>query len=313
MKCKNFILSVLYVLALPGIAGNLWAAHTAGKIKIAATSTTLASLTEEIAGDRATVHAVASPRQDIHFYPPSPKDVLKVKKADVVIHGGLDLEAWRDPLLNAAGNLKFLGNGEAAIDAAKNIPLLEIPASVDRSQGDIHLFGNPHYWTDPENGKIMAQNIAKGLARLYPDEEEFFKTNLENFKNRINEKIQDWSARLAPYRGTALVTYHNSWPYFTKRFGFETLGQLEPRPGIPPTPRHLTELMKIMKEKNSKLILKESYHESRSPEKVSKETGATVVTMAMQVNENKETADYISWVEYNVGLLENALGRNRNP
>jgi len=287
-------------------SGNLFAAE---KIRIAATTTTIASLAKEVVGNavEAEIYAIASPNRDIHFYAPTPKDVLKVKKADVLIHSGLDLEAWRDPLLVAAGNPRFLGEGKASIDVSKGIPLLEIPTSLSRAEGDIHLYGNPHYWTDPENAGVMTQNIAEGLARLYPAQADRFRQNADTFILKLREKMNDWLRRMKPHEGKALVTYHNSWPYLARRFGLVIAGHLEPKPGIPPTAKHLAELRQTMKEKNVRVIIRESFQEDRTPQKMAQETDAKVVSLASSVGQMKEATDYLSMMEENVRLLEEAL------
>jgi zinc/manganese transport system substrate-binding protein len=278
----------------------------ADPIKVVTTTTTFESIAEEIIGSDAEYYSVAPPNRDIHFISPTPKDVLKTKKADVFIHGGLDLEIWRDPLLNATGRRDLI-NGEKAIDVSKGISLLEIPTDLSRAQGDIHLHGNPHYWIDPENAKIIADNIAEGLTARYPDKAAQFQKNAAVFKSKLDDKIKGWKSRLDPYEGTRIVTYHNCWPYFAKRFGFEIAGQLESKPGIPPTAKHLSELMKIMKEKNVQIIGLETFREKKTSKKVSKETGAKVVPMLQQVGEKKDVSDYVSLIEYNVNALESAL------
>ncbi len=293
------ILCLLVLFAEEGLATE--------KIRVVATSSTLASIVREIAQDKADIHHVASPRRDIHFIEPTPVDVLKVKKADAFVHNGLDLEVWRNPLLDAAGNAKFLGEGKASIDTSRGIPLLEIPTSLSRAEGDLHQFGNPHFWVDPLNAKLMAKNIAKGLSELYPEDKDFFMKNADAFDKKIDEKMKEWSGRVRPFQGAHVVTYHRSWPYFLGRFGFVTIGELEPKPGIPPTAQHLAELMKEMKEKKVKVVIKESFHEGRAPEKVAKETGAHVVTLDQEVGENKGVSDYTALIDHNLALLEKAL------
>ncbi len=282
-------------------------ALAAEKTRMVATTSTLASMVRELAGDWADIHYIASPSQNIHFIQPTPKDVLKVKKANVFVHQGLDLEAWRDPLLVASGNSLFLSQGSHSIDASKGVPLIEIPASLSRVQGDIHAYGNPHYAIDPENAKIMMGTIADGLSRIFPESASEFAKKSELWISRLDQKIKDWNARMAPFRGFPIVTYHRSWPYFANRFGLVIVGELEPKPGIPPTPQHLSELMKTMKEKNVKLVIKEVFNESSSAEKVAKVTGARVVTLNQDVDEDKETADYIAMIEHNIQLIEKAL------
>ena len=277
------------------------------KIRIVTTTSNLADFASVITGDAAEVYAVAPPGRDIHFIQPTPRDVLKVKKADVFIHDGLDLEAWRDPLLDAAGNMRLLGSGEASIDASRGIPLLEIPVSLSRSEGDIHLFGNPHFWTDPENAKTMAGNIAEGLARLYPDKAELFKTRARKLQSEIEAKLAEWSVRMKPYAGTQVVVFHNSWPYLARRFGLEIAGYIEPKPGIPPTAKHLRDLTARIKEKKAKLVIKEAYNESRPAEKVAREAGVPLVTLYQFAGQDK-TNRYLEVMEKDILILEHALG-----
>ncbi|MBI3306749.1 MAG: zinc ABC transporter substrate-binding protein, partial [Candidatus Omnitrophica bacterium] len=244
----------VFVFVMGGIHHPSLLASTE-KIRIVATTTTIANMAAEIAQDKVFVYAVASPKRDIHFYAPTPKDVLMVKKAGVFIHGGLDLEAWRAPLLTAAGNPGFLGNAAGSIDAAKGIPLLEIPKSLSRAQGDIHLYGNPHYWHDPENGKIMVKNIADGLAGLFPEHAAFFSANAGQLIKKIDAHIEKWREEMKPYQNVPVIAYHNSWPYFAERFGLKIEGFVEPNRGIPPTAKHMNALIGLIKEKDIRLIL----------------------------------------------------------
>ncbi len=304
-RLKSFLIFSVLAAALfchPALAGN--------KIRIVTTTSNLADFTRTIAGDAAEVYAVAPPGRDIHFIQPTPRDVLKVKKADVFIHDGLDLEAWRDPLLDAAGNTRFLGNREFSIDGSRGVSLLEIPVSISRVEGDIHLFGNPHFWTDPENAKIMAGNIAKGLAHLYPDRADLFRTNEKKLQSDMDAKLADWESRMKPYAGTPVVTFHNSWPYFARRFGLEIAGYIEPKPGIPPTAKHLQELALRMKEKKAKLVIKEAYNESRPAEKVAREAGVPMITLYQFAGQDK-TSGYLEVMEKDIRLLEQSLKGER--
>lgn len=274
------------------------------KIKIVTTTSTLASIAKDIAGEKAEIYSIASPKRDIHFVSPTPKDVVKLKKSDVFVHAGLDLEAWRNPLLDAVGRLDLMTTGDHAIDVSKGVSLLEIPTSLSRAQGDIHAFGNPHYWLDPLNGKIIARNIAEGLARIFPGDADSFQKNADEFDRKIDGKMKEWSKSMAPFQGKAVVTYHNSWPYFTERFGLITVGHLEPKPGIPPTAKHFSKLIKLMKEKNVTLIFKESYQENKTPSRLGEETGAVVLALAQSVGNPKEASDYFNMIEYNVRSIE---------
>lgn len=300
------------IIRIVGITAGLVSAavpmlFAGDKIRVVATTGTFADLVRQVGQDSVEVHAIAAPNRDIHFISPTPKDIVKLKKADVFVHGGLDLEVWRGPLLDAVGRREFLGAGEKAVDVSEGIQLIEIPSSLSRVQGDIHAFGNPHYWTDPENAKIIARNISDKFSRLFPERAGFFQKNANAFIARIDEKMRDWALRLAQYQGMPVVTYHNSWPYFLRRFGLRSVGQLEPKPGIPPTARHLAELMKVMRDEKVKVIIRETYQEEGTAKKAGKDSGAQVLTFLSQPAPKKsESADYLSMMETNVRQLETA-------
>jgi ABC-type Zn uptake system ZnuABC Zn-binding protein ZnuA len=303
---KTFILSFVISSVALVFCHPLFAVD---KLNVVATTTALANIANEVARDKIHAYAIASPKQNIHHYAPTPKDVLKVKKADVLIHEGLDLEAWREPLLAAAGNMRFLGEGQYSIDVSQGVPLLEVPTSLSRAEGDIHAFGNPHYISDPENAKIIATNIAEGLANLEPENADFFIKNAEAFNQKLDEKIKNWKERLAPFKGAPIVVYHRSWSYFAKEFDLVIVGEIEPKPGIPPTAKHLAEVLQIIREKKVKVIIKEPFEETRTPKKIADETGAQVVTLSQSVGEPKEAKDYISLMEQNIMSLEAAFAR----
>lgn len=280
----------------------------AEKLNVVATTTTLAGIAKEVAQDKIRLQAIASPKQNIHHYAPTPKDVFRVKRADVFIHEGLDLEAWRQPLLDAAGNRKFLGEGKHSIDVSRGISLLEIPTTLSRAEGDIHAFGNPHYIGDPENAKIIALNIAEGLASVDPEKADFYRKNAVSFNERLDAKIKDWEARMTGFQGAPVVTYHRSWSYFVKRFGLSVIGEVEPKPGIPPTAKHLAGLIRQIKDKGAKVVIKEYFEENRTPKKISDETGARIINLSQAVGEPENAKDYLSLMEQNISLLEEALG-----
>lgn len=298
---KAVLLLLITLLAMPVSPGG---AQAEGKIKIAATTSTIASLTASIAGEKAEIYTIASPSQNVHFISPTPKDVLKTRKADVFIHGGLDLEIWRGPLLNAAGKKEFI-SGERTVDVSAGIELLEAPGTLSRIHGDVHAHGNPHYSVDPEAAKQMTQNIADGLSSLYPGEKGFFQKNAADLKMRLTEKITEWQKRLAPFSGAPVVSYHNSWVYFLKRFHLKPFDNLEPNPGIPPTPRHIKELIERMKADSVKVIVRQSFNESGTPGKVAKAAGAKSILLSSEPGEIK--GDYIELIEHNVAALENVL------
>ncbi|MBI4430509.1 MAG: zinc ABC transporter substrate-binding protein [Candidatus Omnitrophica bacterium] len=296
VKKSALILSALFFSCVQTFA--------AASIRAVATTSTLANLLEEVGGEKFEIHYVAPPKRDVHFISPTPKDVLKVKKAEIFIHNGLDLEVWRDPLLIAAGNPNFLGNAGRSIDLSRGISLVGIPAAVSRAEGDIHLFGNPHFWMDPENAEVMAKTLAEGLANLYPAEADTFKRRAEEFNARLDRKLKEWLERMAPYKSAAVIVQHRSWPYFMNRFGLIIAGEIELRPGIPSTAKHLAGLIQIAKEKNVRAVIREPFNEGKTSKKLSGETGIPVVTLVQSVGADVESADYISMIERNIRALE---------
>lgn len=292
------------------LAGLLFASQPvfAGEpLKIVTTTSVLASLAQEIAGDHAEVFYVASPKRDIHKVTPTPKDVLKTRKADVFIYHGLQAEPWLLPLLNAVGKNAFLEVGGNSIDASKGIEPLEVPSEVTRLEGDIHPHGNPHYWVDPHQAQKMATTITKGLSRIRPSEAAFFQKQNEAFQAKLEGKLSDWSRRMQPFKGTPVVTYHRSWSYFAKAFDLEVVGEIEPKPGIPVTSKHLGELKSQMKTREVKLILIEPHQKQKIATKLAKVTGAQVAQLIQFTKAVKGVEDYLSLIDYNVTQIEKAL------
>jgi len=252
------------------------AAHAA--LRVVTVSEDLAYLARRVGGDAVQVHSLSSGDQDIHMVEPRPSMVMKVKRADFFVRTGLDLDMWADSLLAAARNKKVSYGAPGYVDASVGLKLLQVPeGKIDGSMGDIHIFGNPHYWLDPANAKTMAKNIAAGLCRVKPDGCAAFKTNKAAFDEELEGRLREWSARLAPFKGASIVTYHNSWVYFAERFGLEIIGNIEPKPGIPPTPSHLRELIDTMKARKAKVIMAESFFPRQGPESVAMKTGAAVL------------------------------------
>lgn len=296
----------LTVLATIGVA--IAPAAQAAPLKVVATLSTFADLTKTIGGYLVEVTSVASPKFNPHFIEPKPNDVLKLKRADLFIHAGLDLEAWRGPLTDAAGNPDIRPGGARELDLSQGIPLLEVPShTVSRSEGDIHLFGNPHYWIDPENARIMAKTIADKLSSVDPVHAQDYTKNLQDFLARIDKKILEWRSRMKPFAGAKLVGYHNEWPYLMKFLGIETGAFLEPKPGIPPTPKQLEFIEDYIKQNHVKAIVQASYFPTKAADWVAQRTGAKAVMLAQGVGENPEAKDYISMIDYDVNQLAQAL------
>ncbi|MHB0995438.1 MAG: metal ABC transporter substrate-binding protein [Elusimicrobiales bacterium] len=285
-----------------------WAGAARAEIKVMTASTDLKYICERVGGAEVKVESLAAGDQDLHMVEPRPSMVFKLKKADMVVRVGLDLDMWFDSLINAARNKDLFYGANGYVDASAGVPLLEKPeGKIDASMGDIHIYGNPHYWLDPANAKIMARNVLAGLKRLAPERSAEFDANCEAFCKETDERLAGWAARAAGLRGLKVVTYHSSWPYFARRFGLDVIGHVEPKPGIPPSASHLDGLVKKMKAGNVKVILTESYYPRKGPDFLAARGGAKVVTAAVSAGGAKEVKTYFDVFDRALEALEAAV------
>jgi len=287
------------------VAASGLPARAAGKIKIATATTDLAALAQEVGGDRVEVESIARGYQDPHFVEAKPSFLLKLRQADLLITVGLQLEiGWLPPLITQSGNPRIQVGAPGYVDASQFAEILEKPTGVvTRAMGDVHPFGNPHYWLDPENGRRVAKGIADKLAEMRPSDAAYFDQRFESFSQRLTEAEKRWDAEMQPYRGRKVITYHRSWPNFLKHFQLVTMGEIEPRPGIPPTPSHTLELINMMKRENVKVILVEPYFDLKTPNSIARATGAQVVVMPPSVGGEKAITDYFKLFDYDLDLL----------
>lgn len=311
MFCKSkWVAALATILAL---AFAVQPAFAAKKLKVVTTLTDLASLTQEVGGDKIDVEALARGYQDPHFVEPKPSFLLKLRNADLLILVGLDLEiGWLPPLITQSGNPRIQVGGNGYLDASQFAQILEIPqGKVDRSMGDVHPLGNPHYWLDPNNGRRLAKGIAGKLGELDPNDSAYFQQREQDFERRLADSDKRWLAEMAPYRGRKIVTYHRSWPNFAEHFGLDVVGYVEPRPGIPPTPSHTIELVNLMKRENIKIELIEPYFDLSTPNSIASMTGARVVVMMPSVGGKPEITDYFKLFDYDIGILKQAFDQTK--
>lgn len=285
--------------------------HAKGKIRVLTTSTDLKSIAEYVGGDRVEVKTIATGAEDLHFVDPKPSSILQAQKTDLFVVVGLEMEVgWAPSIIDGARNPKIRPGNDGYVDASAGCNILEKPmGKVDRSMGDIHPYGNPHYWLDPENGKVMAGNIARALKKVSPADAAYFEKNLEVFKKKLDDKIKGWQAKMKPYKGAKIVTYHRSWPNFARRFGLDVIEYLEPKPGIPPSPSHLAKLILKMKKENVKLIMVEPYFDLRAAKVVAGKTGATVLSAPLSVGGVKSANDYFGLFDYLVDNVSKILSQ----
>jgi len=284
-------------------------ARTFAPLKVVATTQDLASLAREVGGDKVEVTALASGKQDPHFVDPKPSFLYGLGRADVLLVVGRELElGWLPPLQTSSRNAKVQTGGGGYLDCSQNVRILEIPtAQITRAMGDVHPLGNPHYWLDPANGRIMAQAIRDKFIQLAPADKATFQQRYADFDQRLAAAEKRWDATMAPFKGTKIVTYHRSWPNFMDRFGLNVMGYVEPKPGIPPSPSHTLELIGDMKAQNVRLIVVEPYFDLKTPNSIASQVGGKVLVLAPSVGGTAEATDYIQLFEYNVKTIAAAL------
>jgi ABC-type Zn uptake system ZnuABC Zn-binding protein ZnuA len=284
-------------------------ARAGSKIQIMTATTDLASLAQEVGGDKVEVESIARGYQDPHFVDAKPSFLLKLKHADLLIVVGLELEiGWLPPLINQSTNPKIQVGAPGYLDASRFARILEIPTGqVTRAEGDVHPLGNPHYWLDPENGLRIAKGIADKLSEMRPGDAVYFAQRFTDFEQRLKQADQRWLAEMKPYEGRKIVTYHRSWPNFAEHFHLNVVGYVEPRPGIPPSPQHTVELIQQMKRDNVKVIVVEPYFDLKTPNAVARETGGKVLVLPPSVGGEKEITDYFKLFDYDISKLKQAF------
>ena len=287
-------------------------AQATAQLKVVATTPDLASVAREIGGDRVNVVALAKPTEDPHFVDAKPSFIVTLNRADALVEGGAELElGWLPPLLENSRNSKVAAGAPGRIVASEGIRLLEIPTSFDRSKGDIHSLGNPHFMIDPGAVKVVARNIASHFAQLDPKIAATYNANLARFNSRIDSKLADWQKQLAPYRGAKIVTYHRDFIYFAQRFGLSIVDELEPKPGISPSPAHLAQVIGEMKRNNVKVILVQPFQNRKTAETVARQTGATVIDAPQQPGAARNTSSYFDNMDNLVHAIADELGEKK--
>ncbi|MEN3370175.1 MAG: zinc/manganese transport system substrate-binding protein [Verrucomicrobiota bacterium] len=278
------------------------------KLKVVATLPDLASLARDIGGDNVEVSSMAKPTEDSHFVDARPSFVVQLRSADVLIDGGAELElGWLPPLLQNARNPKIEVGKPGRVQASQGVRLMNVPANVTRAAGDVHALGNPHFMTDPIIAKTVALHIAQSFSAVDPPNAAAYDANYKKFEATINAKLQEWGAAMLPFKGQSVVAYHDSWVYFAHRFGLNIDIFLEPKPGIPPSPSHLADVIEKMKAQKIKAIIVEPFHDRKIAEKVASSTGAKVVDFAQYPGALPNTDNYVKLIDALVARLSAAM------
>lgn len=284
------------------------ATAVAEPLRVCATVPDLGDLVRQIGGEEVAVTTLAEGVEDPHFVEARPGFVKALSQADVFVQVGMELElGWAGLLLQGARNARLATGTPGFIDASTVIRPLDVPVRVDRSMGDVHAAGNPHYLLDPENGLQVAGLLAERLAVLRPERADYFAQRLAAFSGELDAKERAWAAALAPHRGTRYVADHNMWGYFAARYGLESAGFLEPKPGLQPTTRHLQEVIGVVREQRVPVVLASPYYDPRHAQFVVQHTGAALVPLAHQVGSRAGADTYLNMVDYNVRTLAHAL------
>lgn len=283
------------------------------KIRVVATLPVLAELVKAVGGDRVEVTAIATPLQDPHFVDAKPSYILAASEAQLFVTAGMDLEVGWEPLVREGsrnGDIQVGAGGY--VDASAHVQKLGVPTGrVDRSRGDVHPYGNPHYWLDPLNAVPLTADIALALTRVDPANGGLYNDRRRQFLADLERRMATWRSRMATLQGQPVASYHESWEYFARRFGLEIVGTLEPKPGIPPSPSHLARLMDRMKAQDVDLILKEPYYEDKNPQLVARETGARVVELPNQPQAGQDYLEFVDSLVERVAAAARATGTGR--
>ena len=277
-------------------------------LRVVTTTTDLAGMVKAVGGDWVAVSSLSLGIQDPHLVEPRPSMVMQVRKADMLVRIGMDQDLWAQSIIDAARNPKVVYGGEGYVDVSARIAKLQVPTGrVDMRMGDIHIYGNPHYWLDPANASLILEDISDRLTQLQPSGREYFQQNLRQYVAQIDSALAEWQLLMHPFAGLKIVTYHNSWIYFATRFNLNIVGYIEPKPGIPPTPSHVAELVGKMKEEGIGVIMIEPYYNIRVAETIADQTGAKILILPSSVGGVKGIKNYMDLFDYLIGQLVEAF------
>jgi zinc/manganese transport system substrate-binding protein len=273
-------------------------------ISVVATTADIAAIVKAVGGDRVAVDSIAKGYQDPHFVEAKPSYVRIVNRARMLFNVGLELEVgWLPLLIQGSRNPSLV-----VVDLSPGISVLEKPSGpISRAQGDVHPLGNPHYWLDPRNGVIMARRVAQELKAVAPGETATFEQNLKSFENDLSARRKRWEEQTAPLRGTEIVTYHKEWEYLMRWLGLSIIGYVEDKPGIPPSPRHLEELVQTMQQRKVKALIASNYTNPNVPRSIAEKTGTKLLVLPTSVGGEETIRSYGELFDAIVGKLVNAL------
>ncbi len=306
MTTLKLLITLMLIIAASILAMS--GADAAGKIRVVATIPDLKALTEEVGGSAVDVVSLTRGTQNAHEAEIRPTMMLKIRRADALIQNGLELDAWVDVAVQGANNPNIIGGSPGRIDISHGLQVLEVPGGrVDRSMGDIHPMGNPHYSLDPGLAPQITRNIVDGLARIAPEHRGELDRNRQRFLAKLDDAMGKWTKIMEPFRGARVMVYHPQWIYFLTRFGITQVGTLEDRPGIPASPGHVARVIEQMKAEKIKVIIVEPWNDRKLAARVAEEAGAKSLVLASMVGGVKGADTYLEAIDYNVRTLAEAL------
>lgn len=307
---KRFKVKSTLVAPALVFVGAIWAVHPAcAAVDVVASLPELAAIAKEVGGNKVSVDSIAQPNTDYHAVEPRPSTVQKIARAELVVRSGLGLDMWMDSLMNAAGNSKLNRGGNGYVNASDGVPILDRPNStITGASGDVHPDGNPHYFYDPIYAKFIARNIVKGLIRVDEKDADYFRGQLADFYKDVDAHMESWKKEMAPFAGKPIVTYHEDYEYFVRRFGLVLYGTLEPKPGIPPSAAHINNLMSGMKKEGVKAVLIESIFPTKYPDLISRTLGVKYVVSPYSVG-SMGTKSYLDLIDTMVDKAKQALSQ----
>lgn len=284
--------------------GVLPMATTSAQLNVVTTTTDLYDIAREVGGDHVKATHISEGYEDPHFVQPKPSFILRLRQADVLAYVGLDLEiGWLPLLVDGARNNKIRAGAPGHVNVSTVIPVLDANRAVDRSQGDVHPLGNPHYWLDPDNARKIAQMFRDRFSELDPANAAAYRANTTAWEAKLSAAEQGWASDLATLKGKPVVAWHTSWRYFAAYTGLRIVGFMEPKPGVPPSPSHLASLVNTMKQSGAKVIIMEPFYDRKTADKIARETGAQVLVVPPSVGGSKGLDDYIELMKNNLRVV----------
>ena len=291
------------------MTGFLVAAPAHADLKVATSLTDLASVAQFVGGKHVTAQSLSKGYQDPHFVPAKPSLMKAIQHADVFVSVGLELDAgWLPLVLPGSRNPKIQPGAGGFVDASDGVDVLEKPTgTVSRAEGDIHPLGNPHYYADPKRLEVVATKLAEAFSRLDAANAAEYAANAKAFKERMEVSLAKWEKEMAPYKGASIVTYHTNFAYFADRFGLKLFGTVEPKPGIPPTPRHIAELAAAMKQAGVKAVVYQPYYSAEASRELATKAGGVAVEITTEAGGLPGTDDVFSKFDVLVSSVAGAL------